>query len=70
MVNRTPRNKFQWNSNQYVNIFIEENSFENVVCGESAILSQPQWVNCQADDSGSLETGRENKFGTTTPGKN
>ena len=27
------------------NIFIEENTFENVICKMSAILSQPQCVN-------------------------
>ena len=26
-------------------IFIQENSFENVVCEMAAILSRPQWVN-------------------------
>ena len=31
----------QWNLIQYFNIFIEENVFENVVCGTGAILSRP-----------------------------
>ena len=45
MVNRTPRNKFQWNSNQNTNFFIHENSSENIVCQMAAILSRPQYVN-------------------------
>ena len=28
------------------NIFIQENTFESVVCEKAAILSQPQWVKC------------------------
>ena len=32
IVNSTLRNKLQWNLNRKSNIFIEENTFENVVC--------------------------------------
>ena len=38
-------NKFQWNLNQNIIIFIQENAFENVVCKMAPILSQPQCVN-------------------------
>ena len=44
IVNLTLRNKLQWNCNQNSNIFIEENTFENVVCEKAAILSRPQCV--------------------------
>ena len=43
-VNWTLRNKLQWNFNRYSNIFIEEITFENVVCKMSAIFSRPQCV--------------------------
>ena len=36
--------KLQWNFNQNSNILIEENTFEDVVCEMSAILSRPQCV--------------------------
>ena len=42
IVNWTPRNKFQWKVNRNSNIFIEENTFENVVCEMLSILSRPQ----------------------------
>ena len=42
IVNWTLRNKLQWNFNQYSYIFIQENSFENVVCEMASILSRPQ----------------------------
>ena len=38
-------NKVQWNSNQTLQIFVEENWFENLVCSIGAILSQCQCVN-------------------------
>ena len=38
-------NKFQWNFYRNSNIFIEENTFENVVCEMSAILSRSHCVN-------------------------
>ena len=38
------RNRFQWNFNRYSYIFIQENSFENVVCEMASILSRPQCV--------------------------
>ena len=45
IVNKTLRNKLQWNFNRNSNIFIQENAFESVVCEEAAILSRPQCVN-------------------------
>ena len=42
---RTLRNKVQWNVKQNSYIFIQENIFENDVCGMAAILSRPQCVN-------------------------
>ena len=33
-------NKFLWNLNQYINIFIDQNEIENDVCKMAAILSQ------------------------------
>ena len=39
-------NKLRWNFNRiYSNIFIEEDTFENVVCEMLFILSRPQCVN-------------------------
>ena len=43
-VNWTLRNKFQWNLNQNLYIFIQENAFGNVVWKTAAILSWPQCV--------------------------
>ena len=37
-------NKLQWNLNRNLNIFIQENAFENVVWKMAAILSRPQCV--------------------------
>ena len=34
-----PRNKLQWNFNQNTNIFIHENTSENIVSEKAAILS-------------------------------
>ena len=45
IVNSHTRSKFQWNLKQNSYIFIHKNSFENIVCEMSAILSQPQCVN-------------------------
>ena len=45
IVNWTLGNKLQWNFNRKSNIFIEENTFENVVCEMASILSRPQCVN-------------------------
>ena len=42
-----PGNKLQWNFNRNSNIFVQENSFENVVCKMAPILSLPQCVNKQ-----------------------
>ena len=38
------RSKLQWNIKRNSYIFIQENSFENVVCEMAAILSRPQCV--------------------------
>ena len=43
IVNWTLGNKLQWNFNRNSNIFIEENTFENVVCEMLPISSRPQW---------------------------
>ena len=45
IVNWTLRNKLQWNFNRNSNIFIQENTFENVVWKIAAILSLPQCIN-------------------------
>ena len=45
IVNKTLRNKLQWNFNRNSNIFIQENAFESVVCKKAAILSRPECVN-------------------------
>ena len=42
IVQKTPRNKLQWNFNRNSNTFIQENAFESVVCEKAAILSRPQ----------------------------
>ena len=47
IVNRTPGNKFQWNLNRNSTIFIQENSFEKVVCQNGGRLSRERWVNRQ-----------------------
>ena len=44
IVNWILGNKLQWNFNQNVDIFIQENAFENVVWEMLAILSGPQCV--------------------------
>ena len=36
--------KLEWNLKPNVKVWIEENAFENVICGKAAILSQPQFV--------------------------
>ena len=38
------KNKLQWNFNRNSHIFIQENTFETVVCGMAAILSRPHCV--------------------------
>ena len=40
----TPRNYLQWNWNYRTEEFLEENSFENIVCKISAILLMPRCV--------------------------
>ena len=44
IVNRTPSKQLQWRFNCKWNIFIQENSLENIVWKMSAILSRPQCV--------------------------
>ena len=44
IVNRTLRSNVQWNLNQNLYIFIQQNAFEKVVCELAAILSWPQCV--------------------------
>ena len=44
IVNWTFRNKLQWNFNRNLNIFIQENALDNVVCEMAFILSRPQCV--------------------------
>ena len=44
-VNKTLRNKLQWNINWNSNIFINKNAFESVFCEMASILSLPQCVN-------------------------
>ena len=43
LVNWTHRDKFQWNSKPYSQVFSEENAIENVVCYKSAILFSGHW---------------------------
>ena len=45
IVNWILGNKLQWNSDRNSNIFIQENTFESVVCEMAAILSRPQCFN-------------------------
>ena len=45
IVNQTTRKKSQWKFNQNKTVFIDENSFENVVGKTVAILSRPKCVN-------------------------
>ena len=42
--NRTSRNKLQWNFNRNSKIFIQENTFENIVWKKTTILSRPLCV--------------------------
>ena len=46
IVNWTLVKKLQWNFNRNLNIFINENTFENTVCAISSISSQLQCVKC------------------------
>ena len=43
-----PRNKLQWNLNQYTKKFIHENTVDNVVCEMAAILSNGSRVQLRA----------------------
>ena len=47
VVNWTLRNKFRWNFNRNSNIFIDENTFENVVCEMLSISSRALCVDIQ-----------------------
>ena len=44
IVNWTLRNKLQWHFNRNLNIFIQENALEDVVCEMASIFSRPQCV--------------------------
>ena len=44
IVNWTLKNKRQWNFNQNRKLFIQENTYENIVCEMAAILSRGRWV--------------------------
>ena len=44
IANWTLRNRPQWNLNPNLNIIIQENAFESVLCKMAAILFQPQCV--------------------------
>ena len=44
IINWTLRNKFQWNFNQNMKLFIYENASENIVCEMAAIFSWWRWV--------------------------
>ena len=41
-VNWALGNKLQWNPNRDLNIFIQENASENIVCEMVSILSRPE----------------------------
>ena len=45
IVNWTVWNKHRWNFNSNLNIFVQENAFENVVCEMASIVCRPQCVN-------------------------
>ena len=45
LINRTLRNKLQWNYNRTSWILLQENEFEKVVWKMAAIFSRPQCVN-------------------------
>ena len=45
IVNWTLSNKLQLNLNRNINIFVDENAYENVVCKIAAILSRPLCLN-------------------------
>ena len=49
IVNWAPRNRRQWNLNRNLNIFTQENAFENVVWKMAAILSRPHCANTKMD---------------------
>ena len=44
IANWNPGNKLQWNLNQNLHIFIQENAYENVIWKMAATLSRPQCV--------------------------
>ena len=52
LVNSRLRNKLWWNLNRNSYIFIQENSYENVVWTMAAIMSRPQSINQQYFVSG------------------
>ena len=62
IVNWILRNKLKWNLNRNANIFIQENSFESVVCETATILSRPQCVNIIFYNYATNRTSADNKF--------
>ena len=58
IINWALGNKLQWNFNRNSNIFIEENTFENVVCEMLFISSWPQCVN-EIHSQGASEVNRK-----------
>ena len=44
IVNWLLTNKLQWNLNQNINLFVDENAYENIFCEMKAILSRGRWV--------------------------
>ena len=53
-VNTNLRDKFQWNRKQNSHIFIQENTFEKIVCEMAAILPRPHCVKGSGDTMGYL----------------
>ena len=72
IVNWTLGNKLQRNFNRNSNIFIEENTFENVLCEMLFISSRPQCVKCRVCiiDGGEISIREmayhENSFGSSS----
>ena len=54
VVNWNLKNKLQWNFNRNSYIFIQENTFETVVCGIAAMLSRPHCVKNKHSHNDSL----------------
>ena len=65
IVNWSLGNKLQWNSNQNSNIFIHENTFENVIWALVAILSQfrGRWVKVGSQEAICYAGDRPHQYG-------